>query len=191
MSKKILLIDNYDSFTYNLAHAFEALGVEVVVRRNDLITLDEAIEFDRIVLSPGPGLPSEAGIMPELISSLAGNRPLLGICLGCQGMAEFYGAELFRVNPIIHGQPTTLRWDMNARLTKEAKILPAEGGLYHSWAIKSDSLPNALKPVASDERNILMAWEHVDEPSWGIQFHPESILTPNGRELLEVWLKIS
>ncbi len=191
MSNKILLIDNYDSFTYNLAHAFEALGAEVIVRRNDDITIDQANHFDRIVLSPGPGLPSEAGNMPAIISALAGKKPVLGICLGCQGLAEFYGGHLTQVNPIMHGQPATLRWDKNARLTNAASTLPAEGGLYHSWAIESHSLPESLIPLAWDERNLLMAWEHLDEPSWGIQFHPESILTPNGRDLLEAWLKIT
>lgn len=191
MSKKILLIDNYDSFTYNLAHALEAFGTRVDVVRNDALTIQGVRFYDKIVLSPGPGLPSEAGDMAEIIKSYAGEKSLLGICLGCQALAEYYGATLFNVPEIIHGQPATLRWDVQGRLATAARNLPAEGGLYHSWAINAQSLPNELIPIAWDDRNILMAWEHKSDPSWGIQFHPESIMTDHGRDILEAWLKIS
>ena len=191
MSKKILIIDNYDSFTYNLAHAFEAFGTEVEVVRNDVVTIQGVRSYDKIVLSPGPGLPSEAGKMSEIINAYAGQKSFLGICLGCQGLAEFYGASLFNVPEIIHGQPATLRWDLQGRLAAAAMRLPAEGGLYHSWAIDSDTIPNEIIPIAWDNRNILMACEHKSEPSWGIQFHPESRMTDHGRDLLQAWLKIS
>ena len=191
MSKKLLLLDNYDSFTYNLAHMLGALRADVDVRRNDKIDISRVSEYDLLVLSPGPGLPSDAGIMPEVIRTFSGKMPILGVCLGCQGLAEFYGAKLYNVPDIQHGQPTPLRWQTTDRLTASADALPAVGGLYHSWAIERHSLPGELLPLAYDDRDILMAWEHREHPTWGVQFHPESIMTDHGKELLEVWLIVS
>ncbi len=191
MSKKLLLLDNYDSFTYNLAHMLGALRADVDVRRNDKIDISRVSEYDLLVLSPGPGLPSDAGIMPEVIRTFSGKMPILGVCLGCQGLAEFYGAKLYNVPDIQHGQPTPLRWQTTDRLTASADALPAVGGLYHSWAIERHSLPGELLPLAYDDRDILMAWEHREHPTWGVQFHPESIMTDHGKELLEAWLIVS
>lgn len=191
MSKKIFLLDNYDSFTYNLAHMLQALRADVVVRRNDEVSVDEVAEYDFLVLSPGPGLPSDAGKMPQIIQKYSGVKPILGVCLGCQGLAEHYGAVLYNIPDIQHGQPTPLRWQPTGRLTEAADALPAVGGLYHSWAIERHSLPAEILPLAFDDRDILMAWEHRTDPTWGVQFHPESIMTDHGKELLQAWLKVA
>lgn len=186
-----MLIDNYDSFTYNLAHLFGALRADVYVRRNDEVFPKTVADFDLLVLSPGPGLPQDAGNMPAIIRQWAGHMPILGVCLGCQGLAVHYGATLFHIPDIRHGQATTLRWDAAGRWPKAAARLPAAGGLYHSWGIERDSLPADIHPLAYDEREILMAWEHRSKPVWGVQFHPESIMTDHGKELLEAWLKVA
>lgn len=191
MSKKLLLLDNYDSFTYNLAHMLEALRADVYVRRNDQIDVSRVSDYDLLVLSPGPGLPVDAGVMPDVIRRYTGTMPILGVCLGCQGLAEHYGATLYNVPDIQHGQPTPLQWQSTGKLTAAADALPAVGGLYHSWAIERHSIPPELLPLAYDDRDILMAWEHREHPTWGVQFHPESIMTDHGKELLEAWLKVS
>lgn len=191
MSKKLLLLDNYDSFTYNLAHFLEALRADVHVRRNDEISVTEVDEYDYVVLSPGPGVPKDAGLMPEIISTYAGRKPILGVCLGCQGLAQHYGADLYNLPDIQHGQPIPLSWTEQGRLTEQMEVHPAVGGLYHSWAIDQTSLPESIKVLAEDDRGVLMAWEHASEPTWGVQFHPESIMTDHGKELLKAWLEVS
>ena len=185
---KIILIDNYDSFTYNLAHLLKALGAEVDVRRNDQFDLKELEVYDKILLSPGPGIPSEAGQMPEVIRTYAGRKPILGICLGHQAIGEAFGARLENLREVFHGVQTP------ARLLDKTGIfqgLPDEipVGRYHSWVIRQDSLPACLTATAVDKGGEIMAIRHTDMDIQGLQFHPESVLTPLGARLMEIWLR--
>lgn len=185
---KIILIDNYDSFTYNLAHLLKALGAQVDVRRNDQFDLKELEVYDKILLSPGPGIPSEAGQMPEVIRMYAGRKPILGICLGHQAIGEAFGAQLENLREVFHGVQTP------ARLLDKTGIfqgLPDEipVGRYHSWVIRQDSLPACLTATAVDKGGEIMAIRHTDMDIQGLQFHPESVLTPLGARIMENWLR--
>ncbi len=185
----LLVLDNYDSFTYNLVQYLEELLERpVTVRRNDAIGLDEAARFDAIVLSPGPGLPAEAGIMPELIRALAGRVPILGVCLGHQAIAEAFGGSLINLADVWHGKET----DIHIRVADEALFAglpnPFRAGRYHSWVVDAATLPDALEVTATDAAGQIMALRHRTLPLHGVQFHPESIMTPQGRQLLANWL---
>jgi anthranilate synthase component 2 len=190
MKKNIALIDNYDSFTYNLAHLVKELGAKVTVFRNDQFTLDQLEEFDKILLSPGPGIPSESGLLLDVIRVYAGNKPILGVCLGEQAIGEFFGARLTNLSKVFHG------------LQKPVKILRVKGdylfkglpewipvGRYHSWVVDAEGLPDCLEVTAISEENYIMGLRHKEYDVQGVQFHPESVLTPNGREILRNWLK--
>ena len=190
MKKNIALIDNYDSFTYNLAHLVKELGAKVTVFRNDKFTLDQLEEFDKILLSPGPGIPSESGLLPDVIRVYAGKKPILGVCLGEQAIGEFFGARLTNLSKVFHG------------LQKPVKILRPKGdylfkglpewipvGRYHSWVVDAEGLPDCLEVTAIREENYIMGLRHKEYDVQGVQFHPESVLTPNGREILRNWLK--
>ena len=185
---KIILIDNYDSFTYNLAHLLKALGAEVDVRRNDQFDLKELEVYDKILLSPGPGIPSEAGQMPEVIRTYAGRKPILGICLGHQAIGEAFGARLENLKEVFHGVQTPVRLldktDLFQGLPDEIPV-----GRYHSWVIEKSSLPACLMPTAVDENGEIMAIRHSSLDIQGLQFHPESVLTPQGARIMENWLK--
>ena len=190
MKKNIALIDNYDSFTYNLAHLVKELGAKVTVFRNDKFTLDQLEEFDKILLSPGPGIPSESGLLLDVIRVYAGKKPILGVCLGEQAIGEFFGARLTNLSKVFHG------------LQKPVKILQPKGdylfkglpewipvGRYHSWVVDAEGLPDCLEVTAISEENYIMGLRHKEYDVQGVQFHPESVLTPNGREILRNWLK--
>jgi len=185
---KIIVIDNYDSFTYNLVHYFEELKCEVTVKRNDQVNIKEIEKFDKIVLSPGPGIPKEAGLLKEIISSFFNKKSILGVCLGHQAIAEVFGAELINLKTVYHGVAS----DIN--IIKEDPLFndlpnPLKVGRYHSWVVK-EPLPNDLEALAYDQNGQIMAFKHKTYNLRGVQFHPESILTEHGKDLLKNWLKI-
>jgi len=188
---KILVLDNYDSFTYNLVQLLRELGYgdQLEVHRNDQISLDAVEEFGAILLSPGPGLPSEAGIMPELIQRYAASKRILGVCLGHQAIAEAFGGELSNLEEVLHGISST------ARVVHEDepmfKNLPAtfQVARYHSWTVVPTSVPRDLKVTAVDENGEILALRHRNYDVCGVQFHPESILTDFGKEMLQNWLQ--
>jgi anthranilate synthase component 2 len=186
---KILLLDNYDSFTFNLLHLVEQFdGVEVDVFRNDEITVDEAGRYDRFVVSPGPGLPDEAGITKKLIERFYTVKPILGVCLGMQAMTEVCGGRLFNLTRVFHGvAEETFITDANEALFKGINS-PFKCGRYHSWGADAESLPSALRITAIDRYKNIMALTHENQLLRGVQFHPESILTEFGKTLISNWL---
>ncbi len=185
---RILLLDNYDSFTWNLHHLLETHGAVSVVR-NDGITVDEAARYDRIVLSPGPGLPSEAGIMPELIQQLLPTHPILGVCLGMQALVETCGGTLFNQPRVQHGVAVPCNTEHPIDPLFEGLSSPFTVGLYHSWAADPTTLPPQLRITARSEAGIIMAVRHIEYPACGVQFHPESVMTPEGPHIIRNWLR--
>lgn len=184
--KKILVIDNYDSFTYNLVHYLEELGCEVIVKRNDQLTLEEVDAFDKIVLSPGPGIPDEAGLLKQIIEKYAPTKSIFGVCLGQQAIAEVFGGSLINLDEVYHGIATKIN------ITKDDIIfegLPKEieVGRYHSWVVNPD-LPEVLEATSLDENGQIMSLRHKTYDVRAVQFHPESVLTPQGKKMLENWL---
>ena len=183
---KILVLDNYDSFTFNLVQYIqEILGSKVDVRRNDAITLDAVAEYDAIILSPGPGLPSEAGIMPELIRRYAPEKAILGVCLGHQAIGEAFGAELENLAEVYHGVETPVSVTDHGEPLFRNIASQFQAGRYHSWAVKADRLPASLLVTAVDDKGAIMAMRHREYNVRGVQFHPESIMTEAGRQMLE------
>ncbi|WP_282051019.1 anthranilate synthase component II [Maribacter aquivivus] len=185
--KKILVIDNYDSFTYNLVHYLEELGCEVIVKRNDQLTLEEVDAFDKIVLSPGPGIPDEAGLLKQIIEKYAPTKSIFGVCLGQQAIAEVFGGSLINLDEVYHGIATKIQ------IIKDDTIfegLPKEieVGRYHSWVVNPD-LPEVLEATSLDENGQIMSLRHKTYDVRAVQFHPESVLTPQGKKMLENWLK--
>ncbi|MDG1778003.1 MAG: aminodeoxychorismate/anthranilate synthase component II [Flavobacteriaceae bacterium] len=185
--KDILVIDNYDSFTYNLVHYLEDLECKVKVVRNDRLELDDVAPFDKIVLSPGPGIPDEAGLLKPIIKTYAPTKSILGVCLGMQAIGEVFGAELYNLDTVFHGVQTKVK------ITSEDEILfknlgpVIDVGRYHSWVVK-DQLPDCLEITSVDENNQIMALRHRDYDVKGVQFHPESVLTPDGKTMLKNWI---
>lgn len=189
MAMKILVLDNYDSFTYNLVYLLKELGAGVAVHRNDKITLEEVAQYDKILLSPGPGIPAEAGILHELVREYAPKKSILGVCLGHQGIAEVFGGRLENMGEVLHGIATsTFITDPGERLFQG---IPAElkVGRYHSWTVIPESVPDSLTVTAVDENGKVMALAHKTCDVKGVQFHPESVLTEHGKTMLENWLK--
>ena len=190
---KIVIIDNYDSFTYNLAHLIKELGAEVVVYRNDqpevqaLIDNADNIEFDKIVLSPGPGIPSEAGLLLEVIRTFAGKKPILGVCLGHQAIAEVFGAKLINLSDVFHGV-ATVGTQLGNDIVFSGLPMSIVMGRYHSWVVSRDNFPECLEITAESEGGQIMALRHKEYDIHGIQFHPESVLTPDGRKMINNWL---
>ncbi len=186
---KILVLDNYDSFTYNLVHYLAAItGEEIEVYRNDAIGIDEVERFDKVVLSPGPGLPNEAGIQEALIEKYAGRIPILGVCLGHQAIVEVFGGKLQNLDQVYHGMASTLHViDPEDRLFKG---LPAgfQVGRYHSWVADREELPDGLELTAVEENGHVMAMRHKEYDLYGVQFHPESVLTEHGMEIMGRWV---
>lgn len=185
----ILVFDNYDSFTYNLVHAVKKLGyTDVEVHRNDQISLKEIDRFDKIILSPGPGVPSEAGILLDVIRAYAPTKSILGVCLGEQAIAEAFGGSLINLPEVFHGISSEINvidddilfYDMLSTLIV---------GRYHSWAVDKTTLPDCLKITAIDKSGMIMALKHRKYNVHGVQFHPESVLTPQGELMLKNWLE--
>lgn len=186
---KILIIDNYDSFTYNLVHYIEGMtNEECVVMRNDQIDIDALPTFDRIVISPGPGLPNEAGGLLEAIANIPKETPVLAVCLGMQAYALFSGNEIYNLNSIHHGVQVRSSFDQSSLLFEGVES-PSLVGLYHSWAVR-DQLPPDWKPIAFSEEGVLMGMEHRQYPIYCVQFHPESILTPQGKKMVRNFLNL-
>ena len=186
----LVLIDNYDSFTYNLVQAMAALGADIRVFRNDAVTVDqvEALAPEAVVISPGPCTPKEAGISVELIRRVSGRLPLLGVCLGHQPIGAAFGATVSNARRIMHGKVSRIRHDGTGLYKGMANPFPA--GRYHSLAILKDTLPPELVPDAFSEEDEIMGMHHTVHPTYGVQFHPESVLTPTGKRLLRNFLDI-
>ncbi len=186
---KVLLLDNYDSFTFNLKQLIIQFGVEKLdILKNDQIALDEVEHYDKIMLSPGPGLPVEAGLMPDIIRRFGPHKSILGVCLGHHAIAEAFGAKLFNLDQPVHGisrQTQILKTDS----IFESIASPFQVGLYHSWAVSDDLFPENLEILARSEIGIIMAIRHKVFNIKGVQFHPESIMTPMGKALIWNWLK--
>jgi anthranilate synthase component II len=186
---QILLIDNFDSFTYNLVHYLEGQDANVTVVRNDAIQLDQVQAYDKIVLSPGPGLPKDAGMQPELIRRFVDQKPILGVCLGLQALVEHFGGQLFNQEFVKHG--VAEKCMRNAESSKLFAGIPDTFavGLYHSWAAEPEKFPAELAVTARSENGIIMAFEHQTLPVCGVQFHPESVLTEYGHQLIGNFLR--
>ena len=185
---KIVIIDNYDSFTYNLSHLLKELGAEVEVVRNDKFELKDLEHYDKIVLSPGPGIPSEAGLLLDVIRTYAGRKPILGVCLGHQAIGEVFGASLENLKEVYHGvqtEGTQLGNDYIFDGLPERVMM----GRYHSWVVAKDSVPECLEVTAMSDDGEIMAMRHRQYDIHGIQFHPESVLTPEGKTIVGNFLK--
>lgn len=186
---KILIIDNYDSFTYNLVQLVkENSSHQITVLRNDAFELNELNDFDKIILSPGPGLPLEAGLMPDVVRVYAESKPILGVCLGHQCIGEIFGAKLKNLSKVVHGK------GMETKIIGESylfKGLPETitTGRYHSWVVDDVDFPDALEVTAVDSDNVIMALKHKVYDVQGVQFHPESVLTPEGKVIIRNWLE--
>jgi len=186
------LLDNYDSFTYNLLQYLEmVLGQQVAVYRNDSITIEEACRYDRIVLSPGPGIPAEAGILVPLIRAAAGRVPMLGVCLGHQAIAEAFGGKLRQLGQVMHGLARPVHVSDRAEPLFEGVESPFDTGRYHSWVPDEATFPVDLKAIARDDSGAIMALKHREFPVYGVQFHPESVMTPCGLQLIRNWVAIT
>jgi anthranilate synthase component 2 len=185
---KILLIDNYDSFTYNIVHAVRQLGYDLDVVRNDKINLDDVAAYDKIIISPGPGIPSEAGVVPQVLARYCASKSILGVCLGHQAIGECFGAKLLNLPKVYHGiqTPVNIVADdyLFAELPKTINV-----GRYHSWVVDTKDFPEALEVIAEDDSHTIMALRHKTYDVRGVQFHPESILTPDGLTIINNWLK--
>lgn len=201
---KIVIIDNYDSFTYNLAHLVKELGAETEVLRNDRFRLEELERYDKIILSPGPGIPEEAGLLLDVICTYKGRKPILGVCLGEQAIGQAFGGRLTNLSEVFHGVQTTVRIKNEELRTKSEESrgeglleedyifrgLPEEilVGRYHSWVVDREGFPDELAITAISPEGQIMALKHREYDIHGIQFHPESVLTPEGKTIVKNWL---
>lgn len=186
---ELLILDNYDSFTYNIVHAVRELGIEPTVARNDRMTLAEIDRYDKIIISPGPGIPSEAGILMDMLRVYATRKPILGVCLGHQAIGENFGASLENLEEVYHGVQT------EAHLVADDYILEGMGkdfpiGRYHSWIVSDRNLPECLVVTSRDDDGRIMSMRHRDLDVHGVQFHPESLLTPGGIRIIKNFLAL-
>ena len=186
---KLIVIDNYDSFTYNLVYAVKKItGLPVKVARNDEVSLDEVSGFDKIILSPGPGLPGEAGLLKEIIRVFAPSKSILGVCLGHQAIGEVFGGRLVNLTRVFHGVATRINTTDN--LSVLFKGIPEffEAGRYHSWIVDKEKLPDCFEITSVDNEGTIMSLKHKEYNIEGVQFHPESVLTPLGEKMIENWI---
>ena len=191
MNKKttrIVIVDNYDSFTYNLAHLLRELGAECSVVRNDKFKLAELEPFDKIVLSPGPGIPEEAGLLLDVIRTYAGRKPILGVCLGHQAIGQVFGSQLVNLATVYHGVATPCHL-LGGDYLFDGLPETVTVGRYHSWVVDGDTIPDCLEITARSDEGQVMALRHRQHDIRGIQFHPESILTPDGKTMLRNWIE--
>lgn len=186
--EKILVIDNYDSFTYNLVHYLEGLNCEVTVIRNDAVTINEAEQYGKIILSPGPGLPTESKILNQIIKKFGHCKSILGVCLGHQAIAEAFGGSLLNPEKIYHGVASKINITCDNEFLFRGMDKQIEVGRYHSWVVNPDTLPEVLEVTSVSEDGQIMSLRHKIFNVKGIQFHPESILTPEGKKILENWI---
>ena len=184
---KIVIIDNYDSFTYNLSHLVKALGTQVTVLRNDQFALEDLEPYAKIILSPGPGIPSEAGRLLDVIRTYAGRKPILGVCLGHQAIGEVFGGRLENLSDVFHGVATPCHIvaddPLFSGIDRDITV-----GRYHSWVVAREGLPDCLEVTAVSDEGQIMALKHKTLNVRGIQFHPESVLTPDGKKMLQNWM---
>jgi len=188
MKKQVLVIDNYDSFVYNLVHYLEDLDCEVTVKRNDQLRLEEVAAFDKILLSPGPGIPEEAGLLLEIIKTYAPTKSMFGVCLGQQAIGEVFGGTLINLDQVFHGVATSAK-----QLVADEplfKDIPTEFeiGRYHSWVVAPENFPEALEITSVDVNGQIMSLRHKEYDVRGVQFHPESVLTPEGKTMIKNWV---
>ena len=185
---RIVIIDNYDSFTYNLAHLVKELGAEVEVLRNDQFQIEDLLPYDKIILSPGPGIPSEAGLLLDVIRQYAPIKPILGVCLGHQAIGEYFGGHLTNLSQVFHGVSSTVSVTTPDYIYNE---LPdhIEVGRYHSWVVDTQAFPDCLEITSVSEEGQIMSLRHRQYDVRGIQYHPESVLTPHGQKIISNWLE--
>lgn len=185
---RIVIIDNYDSFTYNLAHLVKELGAEVEVLRNDQFQIEDLLPYDKIILSPGPGIPSEAGLLLDVIRQYAPIKPILGVCLGHQAIGEYFGGHLTNLSQVFHGVSSTISVTTPDYIYNE---LPdhIEVGRYHSWVVDTKAFPDCLEITSVSEEGQIMSLRHRQYDVRGIQYHPESVLTPDGQKIISNWLE--
>ena len=188
---RMLLIDNYDSFTYNLVQAFAAQGADVMVYRNDAISVDEALALDvtHLVISPGPGRPEDAGVSLQMIAAFADKVPVLGVCLGHQCLVHHFGGDIVRAERLMHGKTSMAKHD--GKTIFDGMPEPCEVGRYHSLCAQRDELPEELELTAETERGEVMGVRHKSLPLEGVQFHPESVLTPDGDQLMANFMRMA
>ncbi len=187
---RLLVIDNYDSFTWNLVHYLEGAGELVVdVVRNDEVALELPATYDGIVLSPGPGLPEESGMLMQVIARYVEHKPILGVCLGHQAIAQHFGGTLKQLTQVLHGVQRTCLLQQSSPLTAG---LPTtfQAGRYHSWVVNQKDFPSVLEVLVTDEEGEVMAYRHRQLPVYGVQFHPESIMTPEGKRMIGNWVAL-
>ena len=191
--QRIVIIDNYDSFTYNLSHLLKEVGADVTVFRNDQFQLEELQQFDKIVLSPGPGIPSEAGLLLDVIRTYAPTKPMLGVCLGHQAIGEVFGARLLNLDDVVHGVATPCRIVASDPIF-DGLLNKITVGRYHSWVVSQEDFPSCLEitAVSDDDGSVpnIMALRHREYEVHGIQFHPESVLTPEGKIIIKNFLDL-
>jgi len=187
--KKVLVIDNYDSFTYNLVHYLEDLNCHVTVVRNDKLTLEDVEPFDKIVLSPGPGIPDEAGLLKAIIETYAPTKSILGVCLGQQAIAEVFGGKLINLDNVYHGVATNITLSVDNEYIFKGLGKNIEVGRYHSWVV-NPKLPESLEATSFDANGQIMSLRHKIYDVRGVQYHPESVLTPDGKKILENWVSL-
>ena len=185
---KTVIIDNYDSFTYNLSHLVKELGADVTVYRNDRFEMPQLEAFDKIILSPGPGIPSEAGFLLDVIKIYAGRKPILGVCLGHQAIGEVFGGKLTNLKDVYHGVATPVTLTTDDYLF-EGLCNTFEVGRYHSWVVDTEGFPDCLEVTSVSEEGFIMSLRHREYDIRGIQYHPESVLTPGGKTIIKNWLK--
>lgn len=185
---RIVIIDNYDSFTYNLAHLVKELGAEVEVLRNDQFQIEDLLPYDKIILSPGPGIPSEAGLLLDVIRQYAPIKPILGVCLGHQAIGEYFGGHLTNLSQVFHGVSSTVSVTTPDYIYNE---LPdhIEVGRYHSWVVDTHAFPDCLEITSVSKEGQIMSLRHRQYDVRGIQYHPESVLTPDGQKIISNWLE--
>ena len=185
---RILVLDNYDSFTYNLVHLLkEITEASIDVIRNDKMNVDEVDKYDKIILSPGPGIPQEAGIMLEVIKRYAPTKSILGVCLGHQGICQAFGAKLVNMSEVCHGISDNVDLLGNDKLFEDLGS-KMEVGRYHSWIVSKENFPDCLEITSVDPKGQIMSVKHKKYNVRGVQFHPESVLTPKGKEIIKNWL---
>jgi len=185
--KKVLVIDNYDSFTYNLVHYLEDLDCDVTVKRNDKLGIEDVDAFDKIVLSPGPGIPDEAGLLKQIIKTYAPTKSILGVCLGQQAIGEVFGGTLKNLDNVYHGVATNVTLSVNDESLFKGLDKTFEVGRYHSWVV-NNKLPDCLEATSFDKNGQIMSLRHREYDVRGVQYHPESVLTPDGKTILKNWV---
>ncbi|TSA30803.1 MAG: aminodeoxychorismate/anthranilate synthase component II [Ignavibacteriales bacterium] len=188
MNSKILIIDNYDSFTFNLKQIVKEFHYDYTIIKNDELTLDEIDKFSKILISPGPGIPEQAGLVKEVIKQFASSKSILGICLGYQAIAEVFGGKLYNFSDVCHGISTNVKVIDSDDYLFSSIPQNFDAGLYHSWAVSKKYFPDCLKITSISEGDVIMSLSHIKYDVKGVQFHPESIMTKHGKQIINNWL---